>query len=351
MMPQTRPVANFRQERLSENDMNQKLQMMEMHRSAQEPYRPQPHQTPPQPQQPYYPPQQQHVPTRQVTPRQPKAPQVRIRTFLETIKILPGDKSFHLPPKCVSAQMIQAWVPKMTYLFKLPEQQLYRTVFIKEHDSLTNSKYTIPLVLPQASYTSIDEVVKALNVVAKETKALRYSVSFLKMEDRISIQLSGLNNIDNDPDTFDRIHGDYRNVTGLSVVWQADSILAGLLGYTKNSPLFSVDAFDSVQYDAETKWFPLDEVPFFHFNVPDYMTSDVILQPPESNETYKGQTFENDEGILTFASNLQEAQMERTEPIMCSFTLRHPTTDHIQIEVSPNKVLFVRMRLKLSVHT
>ena len=350
MLPQTRPVANFRQERLSENDMNQRLHMMEMHRSAaQEPYRAQVQgshqQTPPIPSQPQ-PRQQPYLP-----PAPPPPAKVRMRTTLDTIKLQSGDDVFHLPPNCISAQIIQAWVPKMEYKFNPAEQQVYRTVFIKEHDNTTNANYTIPLTLPYKTYSSIEEIIDTLNTVARNAKTLRYDVLFKIVEDKVSIQISNLDKIDNNPDTFDRTYGDYRNTTDISIIWHVDSLLATILGYSKNSPLFPVVTNDSLQYDADTEPYRSNGVPFFHLYVPDYMVSDVILQPAAQKDSYHGQTFETDEGMLTFVSNLQDAQMERTEPIVCHFKLKHPMTDYITIQVPTNKVIFLRIRMKLMAPT
>ena len=366
MMPQTRPAVSFRSDRMNENDMNQKLQMMQMHRSAQEPFR----QAQQQATQAYTPQQQEQIQHQQQPPQplqqkympqytspmtsEPAAPRVRVKSSTDTIQIRRDETAFYLPSRCVTAQITQVWAPSMEYHIQLPTQKAHRTLFLQEHDGDSNTKYRIELTLPLIPFRSIQEMLTALNDVANQNKEIRYRVHFsLNEEHKISITLSDLHHISNDPDEFDRAHGNYRHTSAISIVWQADSVLAEVLGFKRNSNVFrindKVDSTTLMEYLSDVEPLSITDVPFFYLSVNDYATCDWLIEVPHPDSKYKVNHLDGDEGGMSLVGDMTEALMERSEPIVCNFALKHPTLDCVRITIPENQVLFLRVCCKVRI--
>lgn len=227
-------------------------------------------------------------------------------------------------------------------------------MFVQEHDSDSNTKYRIELTLPSRSFGSIHEMLETLNNVADENKELRYKVHFtMTDEQRIAVVLSNLHMICNDPDEFDRSHGAYRHTTAVSIVWQSESVLAEVLGFKRNSNIFrvtdKVTDMTTMEYVSDAEPLGLKDVPFFYISLTDYATCDWLVQIPPSGEKYSVNHLDGDEGVVSLVNDVTEAMMERSEPIVCNFTLKHPTLDCVRISIPENQVLFLRVCCKVRV--
>ena len=351
MMPVARPVADFQSERMTEDDMNRRIQQMEMYRSAQEPKRPG-QSTPYRPMhQPPHPHQQYQNMSNQKRPEQPfKQPfnerQVTTSTHLpkstdslkvqyvhETCVVSSESPRLILPERVIATQIKQIWVPLLESSVELIEEK-DRIFHIIDLDLENCSSHEIPVHLPQKRYYRLIELLQDLNEAVARIKELQYKVEFIVENDRITFLAGSFENVQNNPDLFQTaIHGPFHKVHGVKLQWPVASKLAVILGYRSSICREITDQKDRLMFrgDDPVSSFGLESTPFLHLTLPQCTKTKWIIDIPkkrdDSVEKQYSQTFiDADEGAVLLVSRDDAMNaLVPTVPFTCEIQITDPS--------------------------
>lgn len=359
MIPASRPVADFRTERMTEDDMNRKLHQMEMHRSAQEPKHPlqtvhqqqRPVHQPPHPHQPQY---RQQSPYQQQEQRQIDLSQVqqqqrpatsavdhmRVKHVYDTAIISTQAPTLNLPPRTIATQIQQIWVPHLETSIELKDET-DRSFHLIELDLENCTSFEVPVCLPHKRYSTLSDVVRDLNQAVSCIKELQYKAHFDVQHGYIHIHVGNFEKVQNDPDQYQtNAHGPFRKIHGIKLEWPTTSKLATVLGHPVATACQKINApNDLIVFRGEQPAlnFGMDKTPFLHFTLPQCSKTKWIVDLPD--EKNYSQTFiDTDEGNVMLVSRDDAMNaLIPTTPVQCILEMKDPSRPLFDIKLPTSR--------------